>query len=136
MQTGVIKFLVFDDNVKDDINAPIFSSLVKNVKNYAIDVRRQNPNLKTVGFEANLSQLAEKLSELNQRLAKAVKEIIFQYNTFNPEVVKTMGKKNNMPYDGDYIDSTKDMKFDLKNLPDTLIIILIEFIRLHAINNQ
>jgi len=135
MQNPVTKYLVFDENVKDNGQDPLLTSLIRSVKGYCTQAKQQNPQLKTVGFEANLSDLAEKLSNLNQRMVKAVKEIIYRYNLANPEVVKTMGKKNNMPYDGDYIEATKDMKFDLKNFPDTLIIVLIEFVRLHAVSN-
>lgn len=135
MQQPVTKYLVFDENVKDDGQDPLLTALLKSIRASYLQAKNQTPQQKSIGFEANLSLLAENLSNLNQRMAKAVKEIIYRYNIANPELVKTMGKKNNMPYDGD-IEASKDMKFDLKNFPDTLIIVLIEFVRLHGVSNN
>ena len=135
MQQPITKYLVFDENVKDDGQDPLLTALLKSIRTSYLQAKQQTPQQKPIGFEANLNLLAENLTNLNQRMAKAVKEIIYRYNVANPELVKTMGKKNNMPYDGD-IEASKDMKFDLKNFPDTLIIVLIEFIRLHAVSNN
>lgn len=135
MQQPITKYLVFDENVKDDGQDPLLTALLKSIRTSYLQIKQQTPQQKTIGFEANLTLLAENLTNLNQRMAKAVKEIIYRYNIANPELVKTMGKKNNMPYDGD-IEASKDMKFDLKNFPDTLIIVLIEFVRLHAVSNN
>ena len=64
-------------------------------------------------------------------MRKAVMEIITDYNASNPEVFKVMGKKGSAPYGGIYDSTAKSTSFDLAKFPDSLIIILAEFIILN-----
>jgi hypothetical protein len=131
-----IKHVFLDENIIHTGQSTILSHLIRLLKQYYDKIVLQNGSNgpKKIGIDIDLTKLASDLELLNQRLMKTVMEIIRDYSIANPIAVKVMGRKTNIPYDGHYDLPNKLATFDLKNFPDNLIIILVEFIRQHNNN--
>ena len=114
------KAAVWDSTVKQSGQSMIFGQIVRTLK--LNKVAEKN---------IDLTDISTGLSQLNPRMRKAVMEIITDYNVSNPEVFKVMGKKGGAPYGGIYDSSVNSTSFDLSKFPDSLIIILEEFIILN-----
>jgi len=81
-------------------------------------------------YEIEITSLASALSTLVPRFTKTVGEIIVEFHMANKEEVFVMGKKDTIPYSGHYDKVTDATSFDVQNLPDSLVIILANFIEL------
>src|SRR5579885_195523 len=130
-----IKHVYLDEKINHTGQSTIFSHLARLLKTYYDKIYMQNGSQK-VGMDVDLTQLALELGNLNSRMTKALVEIIKDYYISNPIIVKVMGKKTNLPYEGHYDHSNKSVAFDLKNFPDNLVIVMVEFIRQQKMNNK
>lgn len=110
---------IFNPDVKNINQTLIMDQIIKTLR--ARKVRE---------CEINLQELAVSLSNLIPRMTKAVMEMIIEYKVANPEAVQIMGKKDATPYNGHYDPAQNTTSFDLLKLPDSLVIILNEFINL------
>jgi hypothetical protein len=133
-----IKHVFLDETIVHTGQSTILSHLIRLLKQYYDKIVLQNGTngQKKIGIDIDLVKLAADLELLNQRLMKTVMEIIRDYSIANPVAVKVMGRKTNIPYDGHYDLPNKLATFDLRNFPDNLIIILVEFIRQHNNNTK
>jgi hypothetical protein len=129
----VFKHIFLDENIIHTGQSTILSHLIRLLKQYYDKIILQNGNngTKKIGIDVDLTQLASDIESLNPRMMKTVMDIIKDYCFANPNAVKVMGKRSNIPYEGNYDFTNKSVSFDLKNFPDNLVIVLIEFIRQH-----
>ena len=117
-QAQFMKKCKLDPNAKVNESSVLASQLFKQVK-----------SKNRTEFDIDIAGLAKVLTELEvHRHQRAIMEMIVDYKSSNPEIGTIMGEENNAPYNGIYNSQTNDTLFDLKDFPDTLILIINEFI--------
>lgn len=109
---------VFDPNVKTSNSTLIMNDLINSLKGKNTQVE-----------DVECTGLAAALSALDLRMTKIVLEMIIEYRQANQGEVQVMGKKDTLPYTAKYDAQNKATSFDLFKIPDTLVLILAEFIR-------
>jgi len=112
-----IKRCRYNQDIKHTNQCMIMGQIVKSLK---------TNNIQEVDID--LVPLAVALSNLIPRMTKTVMEIIVDYHFSNPEAIQIMGRRDGAPYGGHYDGANTNL--DLKKLPDSLLIILHEFILL------
>lgn len=112
-----IKRCRYSQDIKHTNQCMIMGQIVKSLK---------TNNIQEVDID--LVPLASSLSNLIPRMTKTVMEIIVDYHFSNPEAIQIMGRRDGAPYGGHYDGANTNL--DLKKLPDSLLIILYEFILL------
>lgn len=97
----------------------IFPQIIRNINAYNLQ-----------DFPIDIDELRKHLSSLQPRIGAAVIEIILNYETLNPDIVKVARNKDAPPYGGVFNQNNLSTSFDLNKLPDSLVIILWEFCNL------
>lgn len=115
---SAVRKIKYDPDAKSTGETMIMDQIMKSLK-------AQNREM-----DIDMSILANGLTNLNPRMTKTVMEMISDYHVANPNNVQIMGRKDGAPYGGIYRNDANETEFDLKHFPDSLIMILNEFITL------
>lgn len=120
-----VRKCVFNEATKhyNNTNVSLFPQLLETIKAKRMSV-----------IEIDVVKLAKSLSNLSQvRFTKTAGEIILEYKSANPgDGIQLMAKRGAIPFHGSYDQKTNSSSFDLKYFPDSLVIVLQEFVDLIA----
>lgn len=117
--------ITFSPTVSLSGNCMILDQLIRNILSQKTFVRK-----------INLIELTNNLNQLNDRMTKALMDIIVNYNASNPQLFTIMGRSNSAPYNGSYDKTSNNTSFDLSKFPESLIVILDEFNVLNSKNRK
>jgi hypothetical protein len=87
-------------------------------------------------FELDLAKMQAEINAITiPRMISALGDLIFSYHELNPSDVTVMGKGSAIPYMGLYrpvseTNKTEYVDFDLQNMPDSLLIMISEYIKM------
>jgi len=108
-----------------------YDPAVKTLMSYTMMLTQISKRLaekKTLFVDVDFILLASELSNQPPRIHKTIYEMIDEYKKANPEMIKMMGRQNPIPYQGQYDKETVTTSFNLINMPDSLVVMLNEFV--------